>query len=66
MSIKEEVKVYTLDEIADLLGTTKRSLYRYVQSGKLKAVKIARVYRVSEDNLQRFLNGDTETKRKDN
>lgn len=54
----EEKKVYTLDEIAELLHITKRTLYNYTKSGKLKAVKIGKYWRVTQDNLDAFLNGD--------
>ena len=34
----EEKKVYTLDEIADILKTTKRTLYTYIKDGKLRSM----------------------------
>ena len=52
-------KVYTLDEVADLLHLTKRTLYNYVKEGKLPAVKIGKYWRVSEENLQKFLTNGT-------
>ena len=47
--------VYTLDEVSDILKITKRTLYTYVQSGHLKASRIGRYWRVSEKQLQEFL-----------
>lgn len=52
----EEKKVYTLDEVAQLLNTTKKTLYTYIKSGKLKAVKIGKLWRVTNENLDDFLN----------
>lgn len=52
---KEPIKVYTLDEVAQVLQITRRTLYTYVKQGKLKAVKIGREWRVSEDSLKDFL-----------
>lgn len=52
---KEPIKVYTLDEVAQVLQITRRTLYTYVKQGKLKAVKIGREWRVSEDALKDFL-----------
>lgn len=50
-----DIKLYTMDEVADILKVTKRTLYTYVKSGKLHAVKIGKYWRVSEENLQAFI-----------
>jgi len=50
-----DIKVYTLDEVADILKVTKRTLYSYVKEGKLTAVKMGKYWRVSEENLQTFI-----------
>jgi len=50
-----ELKVYTLEEIAELLHITRRTLYTYVKEGKLKAVKVGKYWRVTEKNLEAFL-----------
>ena len=50
-----QIKVYTLDEVADILKVTKRTLYSYVKAGKLKAVKLGKYWRVSEESLQAFI-----------
>ena len=55
-----EIKVYTLEEIAELLHITRRTLYTYVKEGKLKAVKVGKYWRVTEKNLEEFLNKGTE------
>jgi excisionase family DNA binding protein len=55
-----ELKVYTLEEIAELLHITRRTLYTYVKEGKLKAVKFGKYWRVTEKNLEEFLNKGTE------
>lgn len=50
--------VYTLTELEPVLGVTHRTLLQYVKDGKLKAVKIGGKWKVSEDNLKRFINGE--------
>lgn len=55
-----EIKVYTLEEIAELLHITRRTLYTYVKEGKLKAVKVGKYWRVTEKNLEEFLERGTE------
>lgn len=53
----EKIRVYTLDEVAEILKVTKKTLYHYLKAGKLSAVKLGKAYRVTEENLQKFLDG---------
>ena len=55
-----DIKVYTLEEIAELLHITRRTLYTYVKEGKLKDVKVGKYWRVTEKNLQEFLERGTD------
>jgi excisionase family DNA binding protein len=65
-----DIKVFTLDEVADILKVTKRTLYNYVKAGKLPAVKMGKYWRVSEESLQAFISTGTpileENRRKEN
>lgn len=54
------IKVYTLEEVAKILQLTRRTLYSYIKDGKLKAVKIGKYWRVSEEILQQFIATGTE------
>ena len=54
-----DIKVYTLDEVAEILKVTKRTLYNYVKAGKLPAVKMGKYWRVSEESLQSFISTGT-------
>lgn len=54
-----DIKVYTLDEVADILKVTKRTLYNYVKEGKLTAVKMGKYWRVSQESLQAFISTGT-------
>lgn len=51
------IKLYTLQELEGLLEVTTRTLLTYIKEGKLKAVKIGGKWKVSESNLQDFING---------
>ena len=55
----EEIKVYTLEEVASILHVTKRTLYRYLKEGSLKAVRVGKYWRVSHENLQEFIKKGT-------
>jgi len=55
-----DIKVYTLEEVAEIVKLTRRTLYNYVKAGKLKAVKMGKYYRVSEKALNDFINNGAE------
>lgn len=55
----ENIKVYTLDEVADILKVTRRTLYTYVKEGTLPAVKMGKYWRVTEENIKSFISTGT-------
>lgn len=55
----EEIKVYTLTEAVNILKVTRRTLYNYIKSGQLKAVKMGREWRVSHENLKALVESGT-------
>jgi putative molybdopterin biosynthesis protein len=48
-------KFYTPQEIADLLLLKKTTIYSYIRDGKLTAAKFGKEYRISEEDLQAFI-----------
>ena len=48
-------RLYTTEQVAKLLQIHPLTVLKYINSGKLRAVKLGRVYRVTEGNLQKFL-----------
>jgi excisionase family DNA binding protein len=54
----ENISLYTLTEIEPILGVTHRTLLTYIKEGKLKGVKIGGKWRVTEENLKKFINGE--------
>ena len=54
----EKLKVYSLTEIEPILGVTHRTLLTYIKNGRLKGVKIGGKWKVSEENLRKFINGE--------
>ena len=58
-----DIKLYTLLELANILGTTDVTLRRYIKSGKLKAQKIAGTYHITEENFKEYANGAFQVKR---
>lgn len=54
------IKVYTTEEALEVLKVTQRTLYRYIKAGQLKAIKLGREYRITEEALKDFLERGTE------
>lgn len=58
----EELKLYTVEEVMEILSISRRTLYNYIKSGSLKAVKIGRQWRIRLVDLKAFIeNADTNT-----
>lgn len=55
----EELKVYSLTEIEPILGVTHRTLLTCIKDGRLKGVKIGGKWKVSGENLRKFINGES-------
>jgi len=45
----------TLYEVAEKLKLHYNTIYKYIRSGELKAIKLDRVYRVEEKELEKFI-----------
>lgn len=54
----EDIRLFSLTELEPLLGVTHRTLLSYIKDKKLKAVKVGGKWKVSEDNLRKFINGE--------
>ena len=50
-------ELYTPKEVAKLLKVSLKTVYNWIEEGRLKAVKIGHFWRVSETELNRLLKG---------
>lgn len=51
-----EIEVYTLKEISEILKVTNRTLLTYIKNGKLKAAKIGGKWIVTKEELENLIN----------
>lgn len=51
----KDLTLYTINEVKDILKVTQRTLYNYIKSGDLKAVKIGKYWRVKKSDLEEFI-----------
>ena len=60
---KPQDKLLTIEEVAEILRVSARSVNRYIVSGKLKASKIG-WWRIKQSDLDEFLEKTSNIKRK--
>ena len=48
---------YTAPEVANILGVHLRTVYRWIDEGNIKAVKVGQ-WRISKEALEEFLKGE--------
>lgn len=58
-NLKDELKIYSLIEVEEILQVTRRTLYNYIKEDKLKATKIGKYWRVSHEDLKEFIENGT-------
>lgn len=59
-------KVYTPEQVAEMLSITERTILIWLRAGKMRGVKVGRLWRIREQDLEEFLNkNQSELKTKD-
>ena len=51
-----ERKAYSPREVQEMLGIGKATIYRWLYSGKIKAVKIGKMWRIPAEAVEELLN----------
>lgn len=46
---------YTIEEVAEMLKVAYLTVYRWIQDGKLDAVKAGKQYRIKDSDLETFI-----------
>lgn len=54
-----DIKIYTLKEVEDILKVSQRTLYNYIKHDKLRASKVGNQWRVRHEDLQEFIDKGT-------
>jgi excisionase family DNA binding protein len=45
----------TVAEVADLLRVSSMTVYRLIEAGELRALRVGKSFRIGEDDLEQFL-----------
>lgn len=51
----EDLKLYTVKEVAEILDLHVETVRRHIKQGDLKAAKIGRAYRILEKDLKDYI-----------
>lgn len=57
---RQDPRVYTPEEVAEILQITEYTVLKWLRQGKLKGFRAGRLWRISEDHLNEFMNGRAE------
>ena len=52
--LPDELKIYTLKNVAEILGVSERTVHRYIKEGRLEAMKMGQ-WRISQKAISDFL-----------
>lgn len=62
--MNEEIKLYTVQEVAELLKVSRQTVYNYLTAGRLRGTKLRREFRIRERDLREFLDAGEAPKEK--
>ncbi|MDD4110098.1 MAG: helix-turn-helix domain-containing protein [Clostridia bacterium] len=53
------MKIYTVQEIAEILGISRKTIQKYVRQGDIKAIRLGNQLRITEQAFMDFLESKT-------
>lgn len=56
--LPETMKLYTLQEAAEILKVTSRSIHRYMRDGRLESRKVGGRWRITQGAIESFIQGE--------
>jgi excisionase family DNA binding protein len=61
VTVAAEPEFYTVQEVADRLRVSRKTIYRMVERGEIRAVRLGDVYRIPREGLDAFIRGEQKT-----
>ena len=56
--VATEPRFYTIEEVARILRVSGRTVYRLVERGEIRALRVGDLYRISQEALDAFIRGE--------
>ena len=57
--MRKTEKTYTVDEVMEMLSVNRVTIYKWIRSGELRAVRIGRQFRIPKDYYDEFIESNT-------
>lgn len=51
-------KLYTVMDVVEMTGLSRRTIYRHMEEGKLKGLKLVGSWRFTEEQIEAYLKGE--------
>jgi excisionase family DNA binding protein len=58
MPVATEPDIYTVEEIAEKLRVSPRTVYRMVQRGEIRGLRVGDLYRIPRESFEAFMRGE--------
>lgn len=58
ISMETKERLLSPEEVADRLAISPKTVRAYLRDGRIKAMKVGKLWRVRESDLQQYLKGD--------
>ena len=55
MDKKRGDKMYTVTEVANMFSVSRQTVLKWIKTGKIKAVKVVKVYRIPKEEIDRLI-----------
>lgn len=52
-------KFYTVEEVAEILSVHWQTVHALIKRGELKAIKVGKRYRISDEDLKKYIESKT-------
>ena len=52
------IKFYTVSEVAEMLQSHEETIRRKLRSGEIKGINFGKSWRISQENLEKYLKGE--------
>jgi excisionase family DNA binding protein len=52
---QQRARFLTVAEVADIMRVSTMTVYRLIKAGDLRAIRVGKSYRLSEDDVDRYL-----------
>ena len=58
MTVAAEPEFYTVQEVAERLRVSRKTIYRMVERGEIRAVRLGDVYRIPRESFEALRRGE--------